>query len=85
MKNLVFTGKDQDWQNESTTYWFTADDVAGEALAFGIRESGPFNVDLGITRDMILDADGVPGQFRDLELAELVGNREIAEVARDNR
>jgi len=47
MATATFTGADQNWQAEQTTYWFEMD---GEQ--YGIAESGG-------TRD-VLDTDGLP-------------------------
>lgn len=54
----TFTGKDQNWEEESTIYWFTlsgADhgtDVEFDDETFGIEESGD--------ETRVLDADGAP-------------------------
>lgn len=48
MSNVNYTGKDQNWQNQSTTYWF---DVDGEV--YGVVESGS-------EAPRIVDVDGCP-------------------------
>jgi len=48
MATAKFISKDQNWQNESTTYWFKLDD--GDV--YGVCESGG--------TDAVLDADGCP-------------------------
>jgi hypothetical protein len=61
MATAAFNSKDQDWNNESTTYWFEIsgtdygtgvdfEEYAGEL--FGICESGP--------EMKVLDNDGAP-------------------------
>ena len=47
MSNITYTGKDQNHQNETTTYWFDRD---GES--FGVAES--------CGESTLLDCDGAP-------------------------
>jgi len=56
--NAKYTGKDQNWKEESTTYWFQIDGhdsgtgVSFESQVFGIAESGG--------DDTVVDCDGCP-------------------------
>ena len=60
--NVEYVGKDQNWQDESTTYWFRLSGIdTGTGLEFGMEqcrelfgivESGPESV--------IVNSDGIP-------------------------
>ena len=58
MENVTFVEKDQNWQDETTIYWF---DVDGES--FGVAESGPDAT--------VLDCDGCPVNTQDAKNARL--------------
>lgn len=59
MKNVKFTQKDNNWQDENTIYWF---DVDGES--YGVCESSYGDIS-------VLDCDGCPVNTQDAKNAHL--------------
>lgn len=66
MKNVIYTGKDQDFQNETTTYWFNVD-VDGETETFGVAEKSAGEV-------AVLDCDGAPVDYNEHTVNEVLAN-----------
>jgi len=56
-----YLSKDQEWSNETTTYWFLIEgdsDLSGKV--FGVAESGPTSA--------VLDSDGAPLDYSEHDL-----------------
>lgn len=55
---VAYEGKEQDWQNETTRYWFCLDGIDyGTGIVFN---GGQFAIAESGGTDSVLDADGFP-------------------------
>lgn len=72
MSNVNYTGKDQNWQDEQTTYWF---DVEGDV--YGVVE--------GCTDCSIVDVDGCPisGNGNESQITSLLADAVTDEMRAD--
>ena len=85
MKN-IYIGKDQNWQEESTTYWFRLNgkDYGTKvelSNVYGIVESGPCS-EMNGSVYQVVDNEGTPLTDGDTETIAVINHAQVTDAMR---